>query len=335
MPTRRPESLPLGIKQRLQLAVAVLHEPAMLILDEPTSGVDPVARDAFWRTLIDLSRDDGVTIFVTTHFMNEAERCDRISLMHAGKVLAVGAPTELVRERGSDSSRRRSSAISRTPPASRSPSKTADADAAAAERRRQRRLRRCRRRASTSARLWAYARREAMELRRDPIRLPFALARPDHPDAGFRLRHLVRHRKPADRRVRPGQHAAEPRVARRFQRLALFLEQKPIAPPRSSSSGCAAANYADRARESRRISAAICWSGRRPEVDATSTAPMTFRGETRKRLRAGVVSAKRPRSPTGSSGRAADGAADRYRACASATTRPSSASTRWCRACSC
>ena len=99
----RPESLPLGIKQRLQLAVAVLHEPAILILDEPTSGVDPIARDAFWRTLIDLSRDDGVTIFITTHFMNEAERCDRISLMHAGKVLAVGAPHDLVKERGSDS----------------------------------------------------------------------------------------------------------------------------------------------------------------------------------------------------------------------------------------
>ena len=99
----RPDSLPLGMKQRLQLAVAVLHEPSILILDEPTSGVDPIARDAFWHTLIDLSRDDGVTIFVTTHFMNEADRCDRISLMHAGKVLAVGAPQELVKERGSAS----------------------------------------------------------------------------------------------------------------------------------------------------------------------------------------------------------------------------------------
>ena len=97
----KPESLPLGVKQRLQLAVAVLHRPPMLILDEPTSGVDPVARDAFWRTLIDLSRDDGVTIFLSTHFMNEAERCDRISLMHRGRVLAVGAPKELVKERGS------------------------------------------------------------------------------------------------------------------------------------------------------------------------------------------------------------------------------------------
>ncbi|HYX45484.1 MAG TPA: ATP-binding cassette domain-containing protein, partial [Sphingomicrobium sp.] len=99
----KPESLPLGVKQRLQLAVAVLHRPLMLILDEPTSGVDPVARDAFWRTLIDLSRKDGVTIFLSTHFMNEAERCDRISLMHQGRVLAVGAPKELVKKRNSAS----------------------------------------------------------------------------------------------------------------------------------------------------------------------------------------------------------------------------------------
>ncbi len=86
------DDLPMGVKQRLSLAVAVLHEPEMLILDEPTSGVDPVARDSFWELLIDLSRRQGVTIFVTTHFMNEAMRCDRISLMHAGKVLACDAP---------------------------------------------------------------------------------------------------------------------------------------------------------------------------------------------------------------------------------------------------
>ncbi len=65
------ETLPLGIRQRLSLAVAVVHEPEILILDEPTSGVDPVARDRFWELLIDLSRRDGVTIFVSTHFMNE------------------------------------------------------------------------------------------------------------------------------------------------------------------------------------------------------------------------------------------------------------------------
>ncbi|MBK1636431.1 hypothetical protein CKO19_11865 [Rhodovulum adriaticum] len=99
----RPAHLPLGVRQRLQLAVAVLHEPEMLILDEPTSGVDPVARDRFWALLIGLSRQDGVTIFISTHFMNEAERCDRISLMHAGRVLAVGPPDELRAARGADS----------------------------------------------------------------------------------------------------------------------------------------------------------------------------------------------------------------------------------------
>ena len=92
--------LPLGIRQRLSLAVAVIHEPDLLILDEPTSGVDPVARDGFWRLLVDLSRNKGVTIFISTHFMNEGERCDRISLMHAGRVLACDAPAAIVRDHG-------------------------------------------------------------------------------------------------------------------------------------------------------------------------------------------------------------------------------------------
>jgi ribosome-dependent ATPase len=96
---KKPPSLPLGMRQRLQLAAACLHRPEVMILDEPTSGVDPAARDMFWRLLGELSRRDGVTIFVSTHFMNEAERCDRISLMHAGKVLAVGTPEELRRAR--------------------------------------------------------------------------------------------------------------------------------------------------------------------------------------------------------------------------------------------
>jgi len=93
-------TLPLGIRQRLSLAVAVIHKPEMLILDEPTSGVDPIARDGFWRLLIDLSRNDGVTIFISTHFMNEGERCDRISLMHAGRVLACDTPQNLIERRG-------------------------------------------------------------------------------------------------------------------------------------------------------------------------------------------------------------------------------------------
>ena len=92
------ESLPLGMRQRLSLAVAIIHEPEMLILDEPTSGVDPLARDEFWELLIALSREEGVTIFISTHFMNEAMRCDRISLMHAGKVLVYDTPKDLIRE---------------------------------------------------------------------------------------------------------------------------------------------------------------------------------------------------------------------------------------------
>ena len=91
----KPTALPLGMRQRLQLAAALLHSPKLLILDEPTSGVDPEARDEFWGYLIDVSRHDKVTIFVSTHFMNEALRCDRISFMHKGMVLAVGAPEEL------------------------------------------------------------------------------------------------------------------------------------------------------------------------------------------------------------------------------------------------
>ncbi|MBL8464918.1 MAG: ATP-binding cassette domain-containing protein [Thauera sp.] len=96
----QPDALPLGIRQRLQLAVAVLHRPDVLILDEPTSGVDPVARDHFWALIVDLSRKDGVTIFITTHFMNEAQRCDRISLMHAGRILASDTPAALTAARG-------------------------------------------------------------------------------------------------------------------------------------------------------------------------------------------------------------------------------------------
>jgi ribosome-dependent ATPase len=181
----KPESLPLGVKQRLQLAVAVLHRPPMLILDEPTSGVDPVARDAFWRTLIDLSRNDGVTIFLSTHFMNEAERCDRISLMHQGRVLAVGAPKELVKQRGSATledafisylEEAGGAGKEKKPePAAEAVAPEAAASAAPTvakpgESRASRRF--------DPGRLWAYARRETMELLRDPIRLAFAFIGP-------------------------------------------------------------------------------------------------------------------------------------------------------------
>lgn len=86
--------LPLGFKQRLALAVALMHEPDILFLDEPTSGVDPLARREFWRHINNLVRQ-GVTVLVTTHFMEEAEYCDRLVIMARGKVLAEGAPEEL------------------------------------------------------------------------------------------------------------------------------------------------------------------------------------------------------------------------------------------------
>ena len=186
----KPESLPLGVKQRLQLAVAVLHRPPMLILDEPTSGVDPIARDAFWRTLIDLSRNDGVTIFLSTHFMNEAERCDRISLMHQGRVLAVGAPKELTKERGSATledafisyleeaggtgEKKRPEA---SPQATGEAAKPPEPAVPATDEQRGHLPPRASRRFDPR-RLWAYARRETMELLRDPIRLAFAFVGP-------------------------------------------------------------------------------------------------------------------------------------------------------------
>jgi len=95
-----PAALPLGQRQRLSLSVAMIHRPETLILDEPTSGVDPIARDAFWRIIVDLARRDRVTVFISTHFMNEAERCDRVSLMHAGRVLASDSPAAIRAARG-------------------------------------------------------------------------------------------------------------------------------------------------------------------------------------------------------------------------------------------
>ncbi|MFP5597551.1 ribosome-associated ATPase/putative transporter RbbA [Kluyvera sp. 142486] len=162
-----PAALPLGIRQRLSLAVAVIHRPEMLILDEPTSGVDPVARDMFWQLMVDLARQDKVTIFISTHFMNEAERCDRISLMHAGKVLASDTPQALVEKRGAATLEEAFIAYLQeasdpvpvaemvdTPvkPESEPP-----------------------RQAFSLRRLFSYSRREALELRRDPVRSTLAL----------------------------------------------------------------------------------------------------------------------------------------------------------------
>ncbi len=171
-----PDNLPMGQRQRLSLAVAMIHGPEMLILDEPTSGVDPVARDAFWQIMIDLSRQDKVTIFVSTHFMNEAERCDRISLMHAGQVLVSDAPAALVEKRGAKSledafvsylEEAAAEDEATSPAAAERPAGPAETAAPASERGRRRRF--------DPRRMFSYARREALELRRDPIRLTMAL----------------------------------------------------------------------------------------------------------------------------------------------------------------
>ena len=86
--------LPLGYKQRLALAAALMHDPEILFLDEPTSGVDPLARREFWRRINALA-ERGVTILVTTHFMEEAEYCDRLVVMAEGEILAEGTPEEM------------------------------------------------------------------------------------------------------------------------------------------------------------------------------------------------------------------------------------------------
>jgi ribosome-dependent ATPase len=298
----RPESLPLGLKQRLQLAVAVLHEPAILILDEPTSGVDPIARDAFWRTLIDLSRDDGVTIFLSTHFMNEAERCDRISLMHAGKVLAVGAPMELVKERNSDSLEdtfvgylAQAAGIDRKSEAHPAPANAAPIEAApvAAPK------------LFDWARLWAYARRETIELLRDPIRLAFAALGPiilmaamgygiTFDIENLQLAAYDQDDSPESRQLLEG-----------FSGSRYFSVQPPITSPAE----------AERRLKSGGTQVVVevppgfgrdLLNHKRPELDVTVDGAMTFRGETAKNYVIGVVrqqgeevqrAARRPGTP--------------------------------------
>ena len=167
-----PDSMPLGMRQRLSLAVAMVHKPDLLILDEPTSGVDPVARDAFWRLLVQLSRRDKVTIFISTHFMNEAERCDRMSMMHAGKVLDSDAPARLVAKRGASSLEEAfigylveagGGAAPDAAPAAAAPA----AAPVSAEH--------ARPSGFSLQRLWSYLWRETLELQRDPVRATLAL----------------------------------------------------------------------------------------------------------------------------------------------------------------
>ena len=162
--------LPLGHKQRLSLACAIIHEPEMLILDEPTSGVDPVARDEFWDLLIKLSRDNRVTIFISTHFMNEAMRCDRISLMHAGEVLVYDTPQNLARENGSTSL---DETFVRYIGGAIGEEITADAASRDAIKELSSQVSN-RKRSPGLSRLLAVSRREMLEVMCDPIRLAFA-----------------------------------------------------------------------------------------------------------------------------------------------------------------
>ena len=187
-----PDKLPLGLRQRLSLAVAMVHRPELLILDEPTSGVDPVARDQFWRLLVELSRRDKVTIFISTHFMNEAERCDRMSMMHAGKVLDSDMPAKLVEKRGAATleeafigylveasgepapnldTKKVAASADETSTSIQKQSETKETPAQAAMVS-----------ASTAAaprfslqRMWSYLWRESLELQRDPVRATLAL----------------------------------------------------------------------------------------------------------------------------------------------------------------
>lgn len=164
-----PNDLPLGIRQRLSLAVAMVHKPEVLILDEPTSGVDPVARDNFWQLLISLARKDGVTIFISTHFMNEAVRCDRISLMHAGEVLVTDTPEAIKASKSADTLERAfidylveaQTPTNQTQKPEQNAQESFSADKTASPSKRAKGLRR----------LLSYASRETLELIRDPIRL--------------------------------------------------------------------------------------------------------------------------------------------------------------------
>ena len=177
---RLPDELPLGLQQRLSLAVAVIHRPEVLILDEPTSGVDPLAREGFWQQLEELSRREGVTIFLSTHLMPEAQRCDRVALMHEGRVLATDTPAALCARQGEetlegafvaflreeDGEERENQPLAPTSSAhpgpaggGAPPAETPGAAPAGLFR---------------PHRALAYARRETLELFRDPVRLTLA-----------------------------------------------------------------------------------------------------------------------------------------------------------------
>jgi len=169
-----PDDLPLGLRQRLSLAVALVHNPEILILDEPTSGVDPIARDNFWRHLISLSRNDGVTIFISTHFMNEAMRCDRMSMMHAGRVLDSAAPAQLIENRHAETLEEAFIGYLLDAGAG---TKTDPEDASSSELNLNKPAEKIDEKPKSFSlqRMFSYAWRESLELARDPIRATTAL----------------------------------------------------------------------------------------------------------------------------------------------------------------
>ena len=169
-----PEKLPMGLRQRLSLAVAMVHKPELLILDEPTSGVDPIARDNFWRLLIELSRRDQVTIFISTHFMNEALRCDRMSMMHAGVVLDSDQPQNLIAKRNAATLEEAFISYLIEASGDRADATVSEEDISETEsgeppsqNKRPPRF--------SLQRLWSYLWRETLELQRDPVRATLAL----------------------------------------------------------------------------------------------------------------------------------------------------------------
>ncbi|MAL77991.1 MAG: multidrug ABC transporter ATP-binding protein [Sneathiella sp.] len=281
-----PVSLPLGVKQRLQLAVAVLHRPEILILDEPTSGVDPIARDDFWRLLITLSREEGVTIFISTHFMNEAERCDRISLMHAGKVLAVDTPEELKERRGAASLDdafvdylKEASGLA-SDEAEDGPSGLADAAAVGGPPAHRGRFR--------LRAMLAYARRETKELIRDPIRLAFAMLGPIllmitfGYGISFDVEDMPFVALDQDRSIESRQ------LLENFRGSRYFSEQPAVATPE------AAEQMLKRAEAQAVIEIPSGFgrdllTGRHPEISVEIDGAMTFRAETMRGYVEGVV----------------------------------------------
>ncbi|MGM0679691.1 MAG: ATP-binding cassette domain-containing protein, partial [Pseudomonadota bacterium] len=172
-----PGALPLGERQRLSLAGAMSHNPEILILDEPTSGVDPVARDYFWNELIELARRDNVTIFISTHFMNEAERCDRISLMHAGKVLVTDTPSAITQATDTDNLEEAfihylEAGVSRATSEPEVLDEAMQNEERYTAKGKEKTGGQCRR---SLRRLFSYTRREGLELQRDPVRLTLAV----------------------------------------------------------------------------------------------------------------------------------------------------------------